>query len=116
MPCRPITALLSSLRMVTLAAVAAVASLSLSAVVTSQEAYADQAPPGPKADVDLDVLIDAVSDFGRWQQHDDFGIVWVPNVDKSWRPYTLGQTSRISGITPAALSILTINLKKMGYL
>ena len=29
------------------------------------------------------------------------------------RPYTLGQTSRISGITPAAISILTIYLKKM---
>jgi tRNA uridine 5-carboxymethylaminomethyl modification enzyme len=32
------------------------------------------------------------------------------------RPYTLGQTSRISGITPAAISILTIYLKKMGRL
>ena len=32
------------------------------------------------------------------------------------RPYTLCQTSRISGITPAAISILTIYLKKMGCL
>jgi len=32
------------------------------------------------------------------------------------RPYTLGQTSRISGITPAALSILIIYLKKLGCL
>jgi tRNA uridine 5-carboxymethylaminomethyl modification enzyme len=32
------------------------------------------------------------------------------------KPYTLGQTSRISGITPAAISILTIYLKKMGSL
>jgi tRNA uridine 5-carboxymethylaminomethyl modification enzyme len=32
------------------------------------------------------------------------------------RPMTLGQASRISGVTPAALSILTINLKKQGYL
>jgi len=32
------------------------------------------------------------------------------------RPYTLGQTSRISGITPAAIAILTIYLKKMGCL
>jgi len=30
------------------------------------------------------------------------------------KPYTLGQTSRISGITPAAITILTIYLKKMG--
>ena len=91
MSCRPITSLLSSLRMVTLAAVTAVASLTLFAVVTSQEAYSDQTSSAPKADVDLDVLINAVSDFGRWQQHDDFGIVWIPNVDETWRPYTLGQ-------------------------
>ncbi|MDI6762114.1 MAG: tRNA uridine-5-carboxymethylaminomethyl(34) synthesis enzyme MnmG [Thermodesulfobacteriota bacterium] len=32
------------------------------------------------------------------------------------RPMTLGQASRISGITPAALSILMINLKKQKYL
>jgi tRNA uridine 5-carboxymethylaminomethyl modification enzyme len=32
------------------------------------------------------------------------------------KPYTLGQASRISGITPAAISILTIYLKKMGSL
>ena len=32
------------------------------------------------------------------------------------RPHTLGQTSRISGITPAALSILMIYLKKLGWL
>jgi tRNA uridine 5-carboxymethylaminomethyl modification enzyme len=32
------------------------------------------------------------------------------------KPYSLGQASRISGITPAAISILMINLKKQGYL
>jgi tRNA uridine 5-carboxymethylaminomethyl modification enzyme len=32
------------------------------------------------------------------------------------RPYTLGQSSRISGITPAALSIVMIYLKKIGCL
>jgi tRNA uridine 5-carboxymethylaminomethyl modification enzyme len=32
------------------------------------------------------------------------------------RPYSLGQASRISGVTPAAISILMINLKKQGYL
>ena len=32
------------------------------------------------------------------------------------RPMTLGQASRISGVTPAALSILMINLKKQKYL
>ena len=31
------------------------------------------------------------------------------------RPFSLGQASRISGITPAAISILMVNLKKRGY-
>jgi len=30
------------------------------------------------------------------------------------RPQTLGQASRISGVTPAAVSLLLIHLKKMG--
>jgi tRNA uridine 5-carboxymethylaminomethyl modification enzyme len=32
------------------------------------------------------------------------------------RPVSLGQASRISGVTPAAISILMIHLKKQGYL
>ena len=32
------------------------------------------------------------------------------------RPYSLGQASRISGVTPAAISILMVNLKKQGVL
>jgi tRNA uridine 5-carboxymethylaminomethyl modification enzyme len=32
------------------------------------------------------------------------------------RPYSLGQASRISGVTPAAVSILMVNLKKQGHL
>lgn len=32
------------------------------------------------------------------------------------RPISLGQASRISGITPAAISILTVYMKKLGYL
>jgi tRNA uridine 5-carboxymethylaminomethyl modification enzyme len=35
---------------------------------------------------------------------------------KTIRPYSLGQASRISGVTPAAISILMVNLKKQGYL
>jgi tRNA uridine 5-carboxymethylaminomethyl modification enzyme len=35
---------------------------------------------------------------------------------KRIRPRSLGQASRISGVTPAALSILMVNLKKQGYL
>ena len=33
-----------------------------------------------------------------------------------YRPVTIGQASRISGITPAAISILLVNLKKQGML
>ncbi len=32
------------------------------------------------------------------------------------RPFSLGQASRISGVTPAAISILMVSLKKQGYL
>jgi tRNA uridine 5-carboxymethylaminomethyl modification enzyme len=32
------------------------------------------------------------------------------------KPYSLGQASRISGVTPAAISVLMVNLKKQGYL
>ena len=32
------------------------------------------------------------------------------------KPYSLGQASRISGVTPAAISILLVNLKKQGFL
>ena len=35
---------------------------------------------------------------------------------KMIKPYSLGQASRISGVTPAAISILMVNLKKQGYL
>ncbi len=31
------------------------------------------------------------------------------------RPETLGQASRISGVTPAAVSLLLIHLKKGGF-
>ena len=32
------------------------------------------------------------------------------------RPETLGQASRISGITPAAMSLLLVHLKKRGFI
>jgi tRNA uridine 5-carboxymethylaminomethyl modification enzyme len=32
------------------------------------------------------------------------------------RPISIGQASRISGITPAAISILIVNLKKLGVI
>lgn len=35
---------------------------------------------------------------------------------KKIKPHSLGQASRISGVTPAAISILMVNLKKQSYL
>jgi len=35
---------------------------------------------------------------------------------KAVRPLSLGQASRISGLTPAAISVLQVHLKKLGYL
>jgi len=32
------------------------------------------------------------------------------------RPVSIGQASRISGVTPAAISIILVNLKKQGML
>jgi tRNA uridine 5-carboxymethylaminomethyl modification enzyme len=32
-----------------------------------------------------------------------------------FRPETLGQASRIAGVTPAAISLLLIHLKKRGF-
>jgi tRNA uridine 5-carboxymethylaminomethyl modification enzyme len=58
--------------------------------------------------------VDFPSDF-------DFGAVAGLSTEvmeklKKIRPHSLGQASRISGITPAAISILMVNLKKQGYL
>ncbi len=54
---------------------------------------------------------------------DDFGFSSVIGLSKEVmekltkiRPFSLGQASRISGITPAAISFLMVNLKKQGYL
>jgi tRNA uridine 5-carboxymethylaminomethyl modification enzyme len=51
----------------------------------------------------------------------DFGSVIGLSIEvmeklKKIKPYSLGQASRISGVTPAAISILMVNLKKQGYL
>lgn len=42
-------------------------------------------------DVDLDVLIEAIDDYGKWRRHDAYGDVWTPEVADDWRPYTIGQ-------------------------
>jgi tRNA uridine 5-carboxymethylaminomethyl modification enzyme len=57
----------------------------------------------------------------RFPEEFDFGSVIGLTTEvleklKKIKPHSLGQASRISGVTPAALSILMVNLKKQGYL
>ena len=57
----------------------------------------------------------------RFPDDFDFGSVIgltteVMDKLKRIRPSSLGQASRISGVTPAAISILMVNLKKQGHL
>jgi len=57
----------------------------------------------------------------NFQDDFDFGSILGLSTEvmdklKRIRPHSLGQASRISGVTPAALSILMVNLKKQGYL
>jgi tRNA uridine 5-carboxymethylaminomethyl modification enzyme len=54
---------------------------------------------------------------------DDFDFAAIPGLSAEVveklsriRPLNLGQASRISGITPAAVSILQVQLKKSGLL
>jgi len=70
--------------------------------------------------------MDQIEQFQRLEEVNfpenfDFGSVIGLSTEvmeklKRIRPYSLGQASRISGVTPAALSILMVNLKKQGYL
>jgi tRNA uridine 5-carboxymethylaminomethyl modification enzyme len=51
----------------------------------------------------------------------DFGAIMGLTTEvmeklKKIKPYSLGQASRISGVTPAAISILMVNLKRQGCL
>ena len=51
-----------------------------------------------------------VGPSGRWPTTQD---EVRQKLDKQ-RPETLGQASRISGVTPAAISLLLVHLKKRG--
>jgi tRNA uridine 5-carboxymethylaminomethyl modification enzyme len=57
----------------------------------------------------------------RFPENFDFGSVIGLSTEvmeklTKIKPFSLGQASRISGVTPAAISILMVNLKKQGYL
>jgi tRNA uridine 5-carboxymethylaminomethyl modification enzyme len=70
--------------------------------------------------------LEQIEKFKRWEgvsfpEEFDFNSVMGLSTEvmeklKKINPYSLGQASRISGVTPAALSILMVNLKKQGYL
>jgi len=70
--------------------------------------------------------IEQIKRFKKWEEvrfPEDFDFSSVIGLSKEVmekltkiRPFSLGQASRISGITPAAISILMVNLKKQGYL
>jgi len=47
------------------------------------------APADPEA-ASIDYFHDQLSPYGQWVQRDGYGMVWVPQVDQSWRPYTAG--------------------------
>jgi tRNA uridine 5-carboxymethylaminomethyl modification enzyme len=64
--------------------------------------------------------------FKKWEEvnfPEDFNLCSVIGLSaevmeklSKIKPYSLGQASRISGVTPAAISILMVNLKKQGYI
>ena len=70
--------------------------------------------------------LEQIEKFKRWEEVSfpeefDFSSVIGLSTEvmeklKKINPTSLGQASRISGVTPAALSILMVNLKKQGYL
>jgi tRNA uridine 5-carboxymethylaminomethyl modification enzyme len=70
--------------------------------------------------------LEQIEKFKRWEEvsfPDEFDFSSVIGLStevmeklKKINPTSLAQASRISGVTPAALSILMVNLKKQGYL
>lgn len=54
-------------------------------------AAADAAPEDGEDVADVSYFYDALDDGGEWLSHPRFGEVWQPNVEKDWRPYTIGR-------------------------
>lgn len=42
-------------------------------------------------EVDIEVFYRELEPHGRWIDHERYGEVWVPDVERGWRPYTRGQ-------------------------
>jgi hypothetical protein len=41
-------------------------------------------------DVDVSYFYEELEQYGRWIDHPRWGDVWSPDVDRDWRPYTMG--------------------------
>jgi hypothetical protein len=41
-------------------------------------------------DVDMDIFYEELAPYGDWFEHPRWGLVWQPQVDQDWRPYSLG--------------------------
>jgi hypothetical protein len=51
--------------------------------------------PGARAqaqdrEFDIDIFYEELAPYGDWYEHPRWGLVWEPNVDDEWRPYSLG--------------------------
>jgi hypothetical protein len=50
---------------------------------------ADAAPADP-AVAGVEYFHDQLAPYGQWVERDGYGVVWVPQVQAGWRPYTAG--------------------------
>jgi hypothetical protein len=41
-------------------------------------------------DIDVSYFYEELEQYGRWIDHPRWGDVWSPDVDRDWRPYTIG--------------------------
>ena len=44
-------------------------------------------------DFDVDIFYEELAPYGDWFEHPRWGLVWQPNVDRDWRPYSQGYWS-----------------------
>ena len=51
---------------------------------------AEAAPPADPAVAGVEYFHAQLSPYGQWVERDGYGFVWVPRVDRGWRPYTTG--------------------------
>lgn len=48
------------------------------------------APPADPAVAGVEYFHDQLAPYGQWVERDGYGVVWVPQVQAGWRPYTSG--------------------------